>query len=214
MPVGAQTGQQWRCERSVWQHHNDPFYSASSQAPVFSLDSPYFQSWVTWPITTRCPLLRWWTKVRVFHNNTHWKENENVFFCVCLMHRLFRHAGFGLAFIAYPDALSKLPISPLWSVLFFFMLLTVGLDSQFTSIGEKVTWRLFCGAMAIASGGPEALKTTSLSALHSEVITTSLQDCFPKVFKSKRILLTFTTCAVLYLLGLPCVTRVSILTLF
>ncbi|XP_075880481.1 sodium- and chloride-dependent neutral and basic amino acid transporter B(0+) [Nelusetta ayraudi] len=85
--------------------------------------------------------------------------------------------GFGLAFIAYPDALSKLPISPLWSVLFFFMLLTVGLDSQFTSI---------------------------------EVITTSLQDSFPQVFKSKRILLTFATCAVLYLLGLPCVTRAGI----
>ncbi|XP_068598917.1 sodium- and chloride-dependent neutral and basic amino acid transporter B(0+)-like [Brachionichthys hirsutus] len=47
--------------------------------------------------------------------------------------------GFGLAFIAYPDALSKLPVAPLWSILFFFMLLTVGLDSQFAGIEVIVT---------------------------------------------------------------------------
>ncbi|XP_062271426.1 sodium- and chloride-dependent neutral and basic amino acid transporter B(0+) [Scomber scombrus] len=85
--------------------------------------------------------------------------------------------GFGLAFIAYPDALSKLPISPLWSILFFFMLLTVGLDSQFAGI---------------------------------EVIATCLIDAFPKIFKSKRTLVTTTTCVILYLLGLPCVTRAGI----
>ncbi|XP_045931282.1 sodium- and chloride-dependent neutral and basic amino acid transporter B(0+) [Micropterus dolomieu] len=85
--------------------------------------------------------------------------------------------GFGLAFIAYPDALSKLPISPLFSILFFFMLLTVGLDSQFAGI---------------------------------EVVVTCLLDAFPKIFKSKRALLTVTACSIVYLLGLPCVTRAGI----
>ncbi|XP_049432387.1 sodium- and chloride-dependent neutral and basic amino acid transporter B(0+)-like [Epinephelus fuscoguttatus] len=85
--------------------------------------------------------------------------------------------GFGLAFIAYPDALTKLPISPFWSALFFFMLFLVGLDSQFTLL---------------------------------EVTTTCLSDAFPEFFKSRRALLTIGTCAIIFFLGLPCVTRAGI----
>ncbi|XP_066570725.1 sodium- and chloride-dependent neutral and basic amino acid transporter B(0+) [Amia ocellicauda] len=86
-------------------------------------------------------------------------------------------SGFGLAFIVYPEALSNLPVSPLWSVLFFFMLVTLGLDSQFAII---------------------------------ETITTTLQDEFPRYFKSKRIHLTVASCILFFLLGLPCVTRAGI----
>ncbi|GAB1601232.1 sodium-dependent noradrenaline transporter-like [Argonauta hians] len=47
--------------------------------------------------------------------------------------------GPGLVFIVYPEAISTLPGSTAWSILFFLMLLTLGLDSAFGGLESPLT---------------------------------------------------------------------------
>ncbi|KAK3750882.1 hypothetical protein RRG08_029803 [Elysia crispata] len=47
--------------------------------------------------------------------------------------------GPGLAFIVFPDVVTRLPLPPLWSCLFFFMLISLGMGSEFALLETVIT---------------------------------------------------------------------------
>ncbi|XP_052231696.1 sodium- and chloride-dependent glycine transporter 1-like [Dreissena polymorpha] len=71
----------------------------------------------------------------------------------------FQQSGFSLGFIAYPEAANYLPPPQLWSALFFFMSVFLGIDSQFPNYEIVVTAlndefpRLFQGKTTVMTLG-------------------------------------------------------------
>lgn len=82
-------------------------------------------------------------------------------------------SGPGLAFVVYPEALARMPGSTVWSLLFFFMLLTLGLDTMFVTVETVIS--------AICDEGKEYI---------------------PTIYE-KKLYITIGVCAVFFLLGLP-----------
>lgn len=116
------------------------------------------------------------------------------------------HSGPGLAFIAYPRAVSMMPFSPLWAFCFFIMIVFLGLDSQVRPISK----------------GREKKETQGCRCQHNlwyfqfvclEGIATAIMDMYPSVFRRKhgRELLILAVVMVMYLLGLIMLTEVCLI---
>ncbi|XP_032075566.1 sodium-dependent proline transporter-like [Thamnophis elegans] len=65
-------------------------------------------------------------------------------------------SGPGLAFVAYPEALALLPCSSFWSILFFLMLLTLGVDTLFGNM-EGITRAVMDEFPSLRSWQPKLL---------------------------------------------------------
>uniref|UniRef100_H3BX90 Transporter n=1 Tax=Tetraodon nigroviridis TaxID=99883 RepID=H3BX90_TETNG len=88
--------------------------------------------------------------------------------------------GPGLVYVVYPQAFANMPVAQLWAVLFFFMLLCLGLDSEFAMV--------------------EVLVTSLLDEFQQKMI---------QIFRWKE-LLVLAVCVAAFVLGIPCVMQVGI----
>lgn len=85
--------------------------------------------------------------------------------------------GPGLAFIAYPEAIAKMPAPTVWAILFFCMMIIIGFSSQFS------------------------LMETVISSLSDE-----WESILRKNWK-RSLIFRITMCIVFFLLGLPMTTQ-------
>lgn len=117
--------------------------------------------------------------------------------------------GPGLAFIAFPRAVSMMPVPQLWAVCFFIMIIMLGLDTQVDphhtpSLQDfnKLLWQHWSHA-----NNPTCVpQFVSLEAL-----MTSVTDLYPHLIRRghRRELLLLFVCIVCFLVGLVMVTPVS-----
>ena len=122
--------------------------------------------------------------------------------------------GPGLVFVVFPHALAQMPLPQLWSVIFFSMLILLGIDSQVrimfiftlcTKIKTKIIcWRYFLDTQSYIIFFKFQFATV-------EVMITSLKDGYGDMIEKylkRHEVLVLLVCLASFLVGIPYVFKV------
>lgn len=99
----------------------------------------------------------------------------------------------GLAFVVYAEAIARLPVAPVWSILFFILIIMLGIDTQVCFWSVQLDW----------------LALLKFQFFLMETVVTSICDEFPeRLRKNHRHVLSLCS-LIFYACGVPLCTQVS-----
>ncbi|KAK3697426.1 hypothetical protein RRG08_031190 [Elysia crispata] len=89
----------------------------------------------------------------------------------------YARSGPGLAFVVYPEAIAQLPFPQFWGLLFFLMLFTLGLDSQFNVMETLLTDIVDLNPRLFSRGGVYLFQLVDWYIAAYTVIMVGILEC-------------------------------------